>query len=42
MALHVDYCASFGLSKEEMQAHKETIGMVLTFKSVKSVEYLLI
>ncbi|KAJ5133389.1 heme oxygenase-like multi-helical [Penicillium atrosanguineum] len=25
MALHVDYCASFGLSKAEMLAHKETI-----------------
>lgn len=26
MALHLDYCASFGLSKQEMEAHPETIG----------------
>lgn len=26
MALHLDYCASFGLSKEEIEAHTETIG----------------
>lgn len=25
MALHLDYCASFGLSKEEIEAHSETI-----------------
>ncbi|KAJ5112483.1 hypothetical protein N7532_000528 [Penicillium argentinense] len=25
MALHLDYCASFGLSKQEMEAHPETI-----------------
>ncbi|KAJ5724628.1 hypothetical protein N7493_006356 [Penicillium malachiteum] len=25
MALHLDYCASFGLSKEDMEAHPETI-----------------
>ncbi|KAJ5087518.1 heme oxygenase-like multi-helical [Penicillium angulare] len=25
MALHLDYCASFGLTKEEMEAHPETI-----------------
>ncbi|KAJ6103623.1 Phosphomethylpyrimidine kinase type-1 [Penicillium sp. IBT 16267x] len=25
MALHLDYCASFGLSKEEMERHPETI-----------------
>lgn len=26
MALHLDYCASFGLSKEDMETHPETIG----------------
>lgn len=26
MALHLEYCASFGLSKEEMERHPETIG----------------
>lgn len=26
MALHLEYCASFGLSKEEMEKHPETIG----------------
>lgn len=26
MALHLDYCASFGLSKQEMEAHPETVG----------------
>ncbi|OGE53870.1 hypothetical protein PENARI_c007G09929 [Penicillium arizonense] len=25
MALHIDYCASFGLSKQEMERHPETI-----------------
>ncbi|KAJ5666910.1 hypothetical protein N7462_011319 [Penicillium macrosclerotiorum] len=25
MALHLDYCASFGLSKQQMEAHPETI-----------------
>ncbi|KAJ5569701.1 heme oxygenase-like multi-helical [Penicillium hispanicum] len=25
MALHLDYCASFGLSKEEIEAHQETL-----------------
>lgn len=28
MALHLDYCASFGLSKQEMEAHPETIGNI--------------
>lgn len=26
MALHLDYCASFGLSKEEIEVQRETIG----------------
>jgi len=26
MALHLDYCASFGLSKQEMESFPETIG----------------
>lgn len=29
MALHLEYCASFGLSKQEMENQPETIGMVL-------------
>lgn len=31
MALHIDYCASFGLSKQEMEASPETIGKSLAF-----------
>lgn len=26
MALHLDYCASFGLSKEDIESHKENQG----------------
>lgn len=26
MALHLDYCASFGLSKQDIESHPETIG----------------
>lgn len=26
MALHLDYCASFGLSKQDIEAHPETTG----------------
>lgn len=26
MALHLDYCASFGLSKQDMESFPETIG----------------
>lgn len=29
MALHLEYCASFGLSKQDMEAHPETIGKAL-------------
>jgi hypothetical protein len=31
MSLHLDYCASFGLSKKEMEASSETIGKNLAF-----------
>lgn len=31
MSLHLDYCASFGLSKQEMEASPETIGKDLAF-----------
>jgi hydroxymethylpyrimidine/phosphomethylpyrimidine kinase len=31
MALHLEYCASFGLTKQEMENHPETIGMFLLF-----------
>lgn len=33
MALHIDYCASFGLSKQEMEDTPETIGKVISLLS---------
>lgn len=43
MALHIDYCASFGLSKQEMEASPETIGKSLAFVlSVIGIHFLIL
>jgi hypothetical protein len=43
MALHIDYCASFGLSKQEMEASPETIGKSLAFVlSVIGISFLIL
>jgi thiaminase len=43
MALHIDYCASFGLSKQEMEASPETIGKRLAFvPSVIGMSFLIL
>jgi thiaminase len=42
MALHIDYCASFGLSKQEMEGTPETIGkpVVLPRFFINSIDML--